>query len=410
MTTHSLKTVSLPAGASRTRQTYDSVARLAERLGPEARLPTFAELREQLSVSVVTLNRALAELETHKVLYRRHGVGIFVSPSLGQKNIAVVCNPRFFEGPEISPFWKILVEQAQGHMKVLHHAFSLHFAAPDSAAAPFEEAFRRSVQDRQIQGVLGVGLSPSAVAWIAEQNIPLVVFAGHAPHRVDIDNHRIVTLGVQRLADLGCRRIGLWLNHYPADMPADFWRHPETLRESPLIAPYREALAERGLVFDPALIRDSRVPLSGAAGPPPATFWEQGYQTALSVFGQEDTNSLTPDGIVSPSELFTQGIIVGLQRLGVSLGTDIHLASHANESSPILQPWADEITILEVSPAQLARTMLEMLEVQMTKRTNKAGHDTDEKGPTESLISLPLKVRTPNRESPTISRFQRSEE
>ncbi|MBC8103061.1 MAG: GntR family transcriptional regulator [Cytophagales bacterium] len=393
MTTRSLETTSLPAAASRTQQTYDAVARLAQRLGPEARLPTFSELRQQFSVSVITLNKALTQLEAHKVLYRRHGVGIFVSPHIGQQNIAVVCSPRFFEAAEVSPFWKILLEQARLHVEARHHSFSLHFSAPDSAPDPLQDAFRRSVRDRQVQGVLGVGLGSAATDWILEQEIPLVAFAGLAPQRVEIDYHQIIRLGVEHLATNGCRRIGLWLNHAPTDQPDRFWRRPERLQESPLIPSYQEALALQGLAFDPALVRDSRIPDAGSNGPPPTTFWGQGYQMAFSVFGPGRGDLPLPDGIVSPSELFTQGVLVGLQRLGIGPGLEVRVASHANESSPVLQPWAEEITLLEVSPPHLARTMLAMLEAQMT------AYEQGEEAPTKSVVSLAPTLRVPGRPS-----------
>jgi len=52
---------------------------LALELGPEARLPTMAELREELEVSTYTLNAAIRELERRQVLRSVNGVGIFVT-------------------------------------------------------------------------------------------------------------------------------------------------------------------------------------------------------------------------------------------------------------------------------------------------------------------------------------------
>ena len=62
---------------------------LAHELGPDAKLPTVAELRARLGVSVVTLNEALHEAESRQLIYRRHGVGIYVSGSI-RKRVALV--------------------------------------------------------------------------------------------------------------------------------------------------------------------------------------------------------------------------------------------------------------------------------------------------------------------------------
>ena len=52
---------------------------LAHDLGPGARMPTMLQLRDSLGVSIATLDSALSELEAQNVVYRRHGVGTFVT-------------------------------------------------------------------------------------------------------------------------------------------------------------------------------------------------------------------------------------------------------------------------------------------------------------------------------------------
>jgi len=52
---------------------------IALELGPEAKLPTMAELRDELEVSTYTLNAAIRELERRQVLRSVNGVGIYVT-------------------------------------------------------------------------------------------------------------------------------------------------------------------------------------------------------------------------------------------------------------------------------------------------------------------------------------------
>jgi len=63
------------------RQIVDAVKReLSEgRLDPGAPLPSFRALAEDLLVSVITVKRAYEELEKEGILFRKQGLGTFVS-------------------------------------------------------------------------------------------------------------------------------------------------------------------------------------------------------------------------------------------------------------------------------------------------------------------------------------------
>jgi GntR family transcriptional regulator len=50
------------------------------RLLPGQSLPSFRALAEELLVSVITVKRAYEELEREGIIYRRQGLGTFVSP------------------------------------------------------------------------------------------------------------------------------------------------------------------------------------------------------------------------------------------------------------------------------------------------------------------------------------------
>ncbi|HSY74738.1 MAG TPA: GntR family transcriptional regulator [Dongiaceae bacterium] len=49
------------------------------RLKPNAPLPSFRQLAEDLLVSVITVKRAYEELEREGIIYRRQGLGTFVA-------------------------------------------------------------------------------------------------------------------------------------------------------------------------------------------------------------------------------------------------------------------------------------------------------------------------------------------
>ncbi|MBI2432848.1 MAG: GntR family transcriptional regulator [Candidatus Hydrogenedentes bacterium] len=75
--------VSPGAEAPLYQQIIDGIKReiSAGRLAPDALLPSFRALAEQLLVSVITVKRAYEELEREGLIYRKQGLGTFVSPN-----------------------------------------------------------------------------------------------------------------------------------------------------------------------------------------------------------------------------------------------------------------------------------------------------------------------------------------
>ena len=59
------------------------------RLQPGASLPSFRGLAEELLVSVITVKRAYEELEREGIIYRRQGLGTFVSEVAPDRSRAV---------------------------------------------------------------------------------------------------------------------------------------------------------------------------------------------------------------------------------------------------------------------------------------------------------------------------------
>ena len=56
------------------------------RLAPGSALPSFRGLAEDLLVSVITVKRAYEELEREGIIYRRQGLGTFVSDTAGERS------------------------------------------------------------------------------------------------------------------------------------------------------------------------------------------------------------------------------------------------------------------------------------------------------------------------------------
>ena len=345
---------------------------LADRLGPGAKMPTMLELRDSLGVSVATLSSVLGELEASNVISRRHGVGIYVSSRLRQKAICLICAPDFFRGGSTSPFWDLLVEQARRRAEAKDEAFSFHLSQPyGSQGVPLQDGLVSEVLAGRVDGILCLGVDRQAADWLTAQNVPTVVFAGSARWSVNLDGLEGVRLGVRELKAQGGRKLGLWSPAHPprpGDVPEVGVN--ETARE------FEQALADSTLPFEPRFIQRN-------LGRANLTKQEQGYHTAIEMFGADETG--WPDAVYISDDLMTQGVLPALQKLGVQVGRDVRIATHANTGSPVLLGQQEHLTLIEIDPAEVVGEMFAMLEPLMTRQT-----------PAQSAVLVKPKVHRPN--------------
>lgn len=334
---------------SKVTATARALSDLAHEMGPDAKLPKVSELRQRLGVSVVTLNEALQEAESRQLIYRRHGVGIYVSRSI-HKGVALACAPRFFRRAAHSPFWDLLIAHSERRAAQKREEFSFHFeaGAAGGSGAPStceESSLRRAVAARRVQGVISVGLDEKTVGWLEGEGVPVVAYAGHA--RCTVSFNGGIAMGTRALVEAGCRNIELWLP--PGDEDS-----PPHLPENDLGAALRRAGVSGGIV------REARL----ESGDTPQ---EQGFALAQEVFGPQSSSSSEPrpDGLVLSNDLLAHGVLTALRKLGVRPGRDVQIATHANAGSPILLGH-DDILLIENDPAELAAAMFNLLEGLMS--------------------------------------------
>ncbi len=353
-----------PLRRTKLQETCGQIADLAQTLGPDEKLPTVIQLRDRLGVSVATLNSALTELEAQRLIRRKHGVGIYVSPRISQRTVCLICDPSFFRISGASPFWNLFVDQVRQRAEAEQEAFSFHFTADDPAFvsqeeavdAPFQSGLISDLVHGRVDGILCVGVLEPTMRWLVKQQVPIVAFAGPGPYRVGVDAKEVTRLGVQALAVKGCRRIAYWspvvpYRAGPHSLPLD----PENRTV------FAECLAAEGLTLYPQLIEQNEH-LAVLPTFHTQSHQEQGYHLAVKVFGPNNPAENRPDGIVSSDDMMTQGALTSLQRLGLRIGTDVQIATHANVGSPALLGWENDLTMIEVNPAEIVHQMFDKLE------------------------------------------------
>ncbi len=82
--------LSAASGVPFYRQVVDQISALVRsgQLAPGTRMPSVRELAAQLMVSLITVRRAYADLETAGLVIRRQGQGTFVADNVGQASQA----------------------------------------------------------------------------------------------------------------------------------------------------------------------------------------------------------------------------------------------------------------------------------------------------------------------------------
>jgi len=319
----------------------------AVRLGAGAKMPTVIALRDELGVSMATLDAALRELETQQVITRKHGVGIYVSPQLHQKSVSLVCDSSVFMSAGHSPVWDILLGAARERARLGGERFELHLAASrDELGAPLQRGLARDIAEKYVDGVIGVGIMQDAVRWIEAQGVPFVSLFGPAfstrSAAVNIDSERSLELGAQQLAKQGCHRVALWPQQPHED---GLGRIACTERNKS----WARSCADYGLQSGPA-----------SYGSPEMSQSEQGFELVSACFSQPRVQ--WPDGILIGDDVLAHGALMAMRQMNVRVGTDVRVVSHANKGSAVLMGHDEPMTLLEIDPNELIEAAFRLLE------------------------------------------------
>ena len=322
-------------------------------------MPPIRQLGADLGVSLSTLNAALAELEDRGVIRRRQGSGIFVAPTLGRRNLCLICNPASLLDFGTSPIWSQMIDAARRRAGDLNENLSIHFAQIANELSTETALHGRLAGDiaaRNVQGVLSIGLPHALTRWIEGCGVPVVSFAGPSDYIVRLDSSEVIAKGVEELARRGCRALALWSPlsvHWPTPPAGEAVRtFADALASCGL--PYHADLAER---FAPRISPDA---------PWTRSFPGQGFEAMRRVAVSDGPR---PDGIVSTDDMLTQGLLMAMGRCGLRVGEDVYVATQSNRHSPALLGWEEAITRIEFDPAEIVAAMFDALESLLAGET-----------------------------------------
>ena len=393
MLKHSVLKHSVLKHSTKTQALTAHLLEMVSKMASESKLPTMQKLCDQTGVSAMTMHRALSELEAQGIVIRRQGSGTYVAPRLAQneKPVALIYDRDVFE-PGASPFGGLLIEAARRWAREHKRAWRFGLAIPSGGGVPVQDDLASALQDNAIGGIIFVGESnPGALKWLHRFKTPLVAlsYTPITPFRVKIDHAEAVRLGVEALVAQGCRDLALWIPH-----GVGIGRTGRA-RSFPELDAFKQALKKHGMPFRPEQVW--QLDQLSDQVPPRASEsnQEQGLRAVREVFGARETAQnanrvaaarmsthaagatdsgaksrngvahgapVFPDGVVIDDDMMTRGALTTLGKLGLRVGRDIRIATHTNRGSTVLAGHEDELTLIEVDPAEIAEALFSLLE------------------------------------------------
>ena len=334
-----------PQPRARYERVVERIRAYALRHGVGAKIPSVRTLIRTCGVSQGIVMRAIADLEAQGMLERRPRSGVYIANGVGSPGRLVLLEPNIFVSP--SSFFEILlsglVDEVGRDRLDIRFAQSLRIGGPLTERDLLPAEVWGGLRANQFGSVLLCGTSAALVEHLHRMGVPCVAFATNGPNRVVLGYLEACQVGVGELARAGCRRIALYNTPY--------W----SLREVFLASLRSHGLSETS-IQNRRTFREQ-----GEPGKAIQRFRlvEHGLAAAIQGFGPDVPPLQRPDGILSMDDMFTQGLLMGLDRLGIEPGRDVEIATYANRGSPSLAAWEGKLIRMVFDPREIARAMHE---------------------------------------------------
>lgn len=344
-------------GRRKARAVSDAVRQLAVRKGPGWKLPTAVELCNSLNVAYVTLDSALYDLEKEGLIERKRGSGVYVSPTVHQKTMGLVYHGDIFQAG-VSPFCAELVAHARRRATVAKEKFHFYMDLPTRIHGVSDhDDLMDDLRAGRLHGLMMVGQpNQLTLQWVLDRKLPVAILGYTTADlpRLALDYGHLVAIGVDCLAQAGCRQIGL--------VTPFGWKRSVEAAFGDDLAAFQQALVAAGRPYRPEFVWEDLGVRKDAES---ETNQEAGYRAMKDIFEKRATSSSRPDGLVIADDMMTKGALVALERLGLRVGQDVKIASHANKDSDVLGLHAESLRLVEFDLDEMVEAMFRLLEPQM---------------------------------------------
>ncbi len=301
-------------------------------LKPGTRLPSLKILAKQWGTNYFTVQSALTPLANEGLIERTPRRGTFVRARLARlSSVACYFGSNLWSDTEGAFYQKAYgAIQTLAYEKNIRSELFIDNRALKDQVLPLPE-LAKAIQNREVQGVIGMMLNPSDMAWLKDVKIPLALLQKSGIHSKLED---LFALVLDRLQAEGCRTVGL-INRGLADNKELF----------------RQMAQERGMTTDPAWC--PYVPRGWTHGN------EQfAYQAFKEMWARQDR----PDGLYVEADWDCRGAITAMLELGVRVPQNLKLVLYRNSSVHYVCPWQVPAIVLDTN--EVAAAFIDYLENQ----------------------------------------------
>jgi DNA-binding LacI/PurR family transcriptional regulator len=291
-------------------------------------------LASQWNTNYFTVQSALTPLANEGLIERTPRRGTFVCAPLARLS-SVGC---YFGGNLWSDTEGIFYQRAYGAIQALAYQREIRCELfidnrPTRGEVSELPALAKAVQNREVQGVIGMMLLPDDTAWLRNLKIPLALLQG-TKFGIHVQPEDVFALVLDRLRLEGCASVGL------------ISRTSEAGRDL-----FRQMAAQRGMKTERAW----------CPSVPPD--WEQGGERfAYQAFKQMWALQHRPQGLYVEADWDCRGAITAMLEVGVRVPENLKFVAYRNSSVNYLCPW--DVPAIVMDTDQVAAAFIDYIEEQ----------------------------------------------
>lgn len=327
-------------------------------LQPGDRVESNARLAQRYGAGICTVQSALAALEREDLVERRQRLGTFVKSSGPRlSSVGLYFNGDFWHLPDMD-YYRMLYGKLQEMLNEERITVRLYIGERAlKAGGKLPPKMLQDARNREIQAVIAPLMERVDRHIFDELTVPMILATNYYDasfHAIRIDTEGMLTAGLQRLKEQGCRRVALF-----------------SILEAPGYAHFMAEAEKAGLEIDP--VWSSKLPERNSGD----SIEEIGYRACRQLLKSHPL----PEGMMLYPDSFARGVFPALLAAGARIPEQCRLVVHQNEGMRLLTPFG--CTLLITDPACVARAMLRHAKALVSG----AVHETE---------LLPFKIETSN--------------
>lgn len=276
------------------------------------RLPPERKLASEFGVSLLTVNKAMAGLESDMLLDRQTSRGTYIHQNVSRGQVMVVFDTGHFANPDLAAFYHKLLESLMTTVKS-HRMRPIHILGHGKRGDDFISSLEpQSTIWHHAAGVLAMAGLDQFQHDLKQRGVPVVsistIDSDRYLHPAYLDMNSIVTQSYRHLVAKGCRRIVLLANtakvhgrEFAPNEKGQLCFKPDLLTNMPCIAT--------------SLIRpDCMTPKAG-------------YQAMMELWHSDASF----DGMIVTNDQTAMGVGQAIKDLKIQIPTQLKVVTHATK-------------------------------------------------------------------------------